>query len=126
MGTLMKDVNNYEVPMTVGAGIAYKNRFDRIFFNQYQVALDYTDILGAYEDGDFMKKTRIGASFNVFDGWIGTFGLQAGLRQGHPSLGADFRISMIKLAFASYTEELGENSGDIKDKRTMIQVSIGW
>ena len=127
MGSIASESAQNEIPMTVGLGVAYKQRFNRSYFNQYQVAFDYVDLFQAYsQDKDFIKRTRLGISGNVFDGWGGTLAIQAGFYEGHPSYGIDFRATMIKLAYTTYSEEIGAYSGQDKDTRHMFQLSLGW
>ncbi len=117
----------YEVPMTIGAGVAYTKRFDRVWFNQVTVAADYVDITKGYEqDSDYTKRTRFGATANVVDGWAGTLGLQMGMYQGHYTAGIDARIFMVKLAYTTYAEEVGAYSGQEPDRRHMFNLSVGW
>ena len=120
------DKDIIEVPMTVGIGLGYSHRYDRSWLNQYQVAVDYTDIFNGYKDNNKMKRTRLGVSGNLFDGWAGTFGVQAGLYQGYPTFGVDFRATMLKIAYTSYAEEVGAYAGQDEDRRHMLQISLGW
>jgi hypothetical protein len=127
IGSIASENETLEIPMTVNVGLAYSNRYDRTWFNQYQVAADYIDLLQGYsQDEDAIKRTRFGLSGNVFDGWLGTFGAQVGLYQGHPTFGIDLRMTMLKLAYSTYSEEVGAYSGQDADQRHMIQVSLGW
>jgi len=127
IGSIASESAQNEIPMTVGLGIAYKNRFERSYFNQYQIAFDYIDLFQAYnQDSDIIKRTRFGVSGNVFDGWGGTLALQAGLYQGHTTYGIDFRAAMLKIAYTMYSEEIGAYSGQDPDKRQMVQISLGW
>jgi len=127
IGSVASEIKDFEIPMTVGLGLAYKHRFDRAYFNQYQIALDYIDLLQNYsQDKDLVKRTRFGVSGNAFDGWGGTFAIQAGMYQGHSTYGFDFRAAIVKVAYTVYTEEIGAYSGQDPDRRQMIQLSIGW
>jgi hypothetical protein len=127
IGSIASETKTLEIPMTVSVGLAYKNRFNRSYFNQYQIALDYVDLFQGYsQDTDIIKRTRFGLSGNLFDGWLGTFGTQVGLYQGHFTFGFDIRMTMLKLAYTSYTEEVGAYSGQDGDKRHMLQLSVGW
>ena len=62
----------------------------------------------------------------MFNGWVGTFGLQLGMYQGHPTYGVDARIFALKIAYTSYAEEVGAYSGQDPDRRHMVNISIGW
>ena len=127
IGSIASESTQNEIPMTVNLGVSYKHRFNRTYFNQYQFAFDYVDLLRAYsQDDDFIKRTRIGISGNAFDGWGGTLALQAGLYEGHPTFGIDLRASILKVSYTRYTEEIGAYSGQDTDTRHMLQVSLGW
>ncbi len=127
MGSIASESAENEIPMTVNLGVAYKHRFNRSYFNQYQIAFDYVDLFQAYsQDKDFIKRTRLGISGNAFDGWGGTLALQVGLYEGHPTYGIDLRASVLKLSYTRYTEEIGAYSGQDKDIRHMFQLSLGW
>ena len=127
IGAIAKGVDNLEIPMTLNVGLAYTKRFDSVFLNSMQVGVDYIDIFRGYkQDNSFIKRTRIGASASLVEGWLGNFALQAGLYQGHPSFGVDLSFGILKLAYTKYTEEIGAYSGQDKDERHMLQVSLGW
>ena len=117
-----------EVPMTWNVGLGYLKRIEgKAFFNQFRVGLDYIDILKAYDqDESSMKRMRMGVDVNVWDGWLSTVALQAGLYQGYPSFGADVRIAMFKLAYANYAEEVGAYAGHDEDRRQMVNITFGW
>lgn len=121
-----KDVLN--VPMTVNAGVAYTiNRADEVFFDKFVVAADYIDMFQGYEqDGDILKRTRLGVNAHLVDGWLGSMSLQAGMYQGYPSYGFDLKLTVLKLAYTSYAEEVGPESGEYEDRRHMVNISIGW
>lgn len=121
------DSEAVEVPMTVGVGVSYGKRFDRVFFNDVKVGFDYIDIANGYEqDKDYMKRTRFGMTGNVIDGWAGALGLQLGMYQGHYTAGLDIRLFILKLAYTTYAEEVGAYSGQEPDRRHMVNISMGW
>jgi hypothetical protein len=127
IGSIASESAQNEIPMTVNLGVAYKHRFNRSYFNQYQIAFDYVDLFRSYsQDDDFIKRTRLGISGNAFDGWGGTLAIQLGLYEGHPTYGIDLRASVLKLSYTKYTEEIGAYSGQDKDTRHMFQLSLGW
>lgn len=128
IGGIAKKIKTQNIPTTVGLGIGYSQRFDdRIFLNQYQIGVDYIDLTHSYnQDNDILKRTRIGLSVNIFDGWFGTFDLQTGLYQGNITYGTNFRLAMLKVGYSRYTEELGISAGQSPDQRDKIEVSIGW
>lgn len=120
--------DKFEIPMTVNAGLAYTiNREDSVFLDKFVLAADYIDIFQAYEqDGDILKGTRLGVNAHLMSGWLGSLSIQGGLYQGYPTYGADLRLSVLKIAYTSYAEEIGPESGDYEDRRHMLSVSLGW
>lgn len=113
--------------MTVNVGGAYLLRFpDRAFFKQIRLAADYIDLTQAYTDSSYIKRTRFGADLHLWDNWLSTLNLQAGLYQGHMTAGLDARIGVVRLAYATYAEELGAYSGQDADRRHMLNFAIGW
>ncbi len=116
-----------EIPMTVNVGGAYTLSYpDRAFFSRVRFAADYVDLTGGYEDSSYLKRTRMGADLQVLDNWLSTLNLQAGLYQGHMSAGFDVRLSVVRLAYTTYAEELGAYSGQDADRRHMVSFAIGW
>jgi hypothetical protein len=116
-----------EIPMTINAGVSYVYRVDdRSFFNQARISADYIDISKEYPDNSYVKRTRIGADLNVWDGWFSTFAIQAGLYQGEWTAGASARFSIFEVAFATYAEELGAYAGQDSDRRYMGSFGINW
>ncbi|MDR2152154.1 MAG: conjugal transfer protein TraF [Helicobacteraceae bacterium] len=116
-----------EIPATVNVGASYVYRVaDRSFFNQVRVGADYIDLAGAYEDSSYVKRTSFGADLNVWDGWFSTFAVQAGLYQGKWTAGANLRLSLVDLSFATYAEELGAYAGQDGDRRYMASFGFNW
>ena len=121
--------NSYEnmVPTTLNIGVAYKQKFDRVWFSSYEAAFDYTDILYQYQqDDDIIKRTRLGISGDMIGGKYGTISLQTGFHQGYNTFGFAIDSEIFKLAYAYYTSEIGVVSFQDGDKRHSIQFSIGW
>jgi len=127
IGSIASSSKTSKIPMTLGLGIAYSKNFYRSYFNKYQIAIDYIDLFQSYsQDKDFIKRTRIGLSGNLVEGWFGKIDIQTGLYQGYPTFGIDLRMTMLKLAYTMYSEEIGAYSGQDKDTRQMVQLSITW
>lgn len=116
------------IPMTVNAGLGYLKRWEgHKFFNQVRVAADYIDIAKGYDqDTDIIKRSRLGLGFNVWDGWFSTLSLRSGLYQGAPTYGLNLRLLVLQVAYASYEEEVGAYAGQEKDRRQMINLTLGW
>jgi len=116
------------IPMTVNAGVGYLKRWEgHKFFNQVRLAADYIDIAKGYDqDTDMIKRTRLGAGVNVWDGWFSTMSLRGGLYQGAPTYGLNLRLLLLQVAYASYEEEVGAYAGQEKDRRHMVNITFGW
>jgi hypothetical protein len=122
------DSSALEVPMTVNIGVGYLKRFeDRAYFNQVRFAADYIDLFYGYDqDEDFIKRTRLGAEVNAWDGWLSSGVLRAGFYQGNYTFGVDVRLSVVNLSYATYEEEVGAYSGQDSDRRHIVNLTIGW
>ncbi|MEA3513766.1 MAG: hypothetical protein U9R37_09215 [Campylobacterota bacterium] len=120
--------NGVYIPMTLNLGASYSNRTDgEWLFNQYRLSVDYIDVANAYDtDTDPMKRLRAGAEINIFDGWLSTLALRAGVYQASPTYGFDFRFSVLKIAYSQYTEELGAYAGQSSDTRHIVNLTIGF
>lgn len=116
------------IPMTVNAGLGYLKRWEgHKFFNQVRFAADYVDIAKGYDqDTDMIKRTRLGAEANVWDGWFSTLTLRGGLYQGSATYGANIRLLLLQIGYATYEEEVGAYAGQDKDRRHMVNITFGW
>ena len=116
------------IPMTVNAGLGYLKRWEgHKFFNQVRFAADYIDISKEYDqDTDMIKRTRLGAEANVWDGWFSTLTLRGGLYQGSATYGANIRLLLLQIGYATYEEEVGAYAGQDKDRRHMVNITFGW
>ncbi|OPX27439.1 MAG: hypothetical protein B1H07_01670 [Campylobacteraceae bacterium 4484_166] len=116
-----------EIPMTVNTGVSYKQKFKRVWLNSYQVGFDYVDILHSYnQDSDILKRTRLGATANIINGYFGDIEAQIGFYQTYLTYGFNFRAGALKIAYASYQEEVGAATAQDGDQRQILQFSIGW
>ncbi|MDR2905517.1 MAG: conjugal transfer protein TraF [Helicobacteraceae bacterium] len=123
MGGIAEDF----IPATFNVGVSYVYRIeDQTFFNQLRISADYIDITRQYEDESFVKRTKVGAELNVWDGWLSTFALQAGLYQGAFTGGLSMRVSLVEIALATFAEEVGAYSGQEQDRRYMVSVGVTW
>jgi hypothetical protein len=116
------------IPMTVNAGVGYLKRWEgHKMFNQVRLAADYIDLAAGYEqDTDIMKRTRMGLEANVWDGWFSTLSLRGGLYQGSTTYGANLRLLLLQVGYATYEEEVGAYAGQDKDRRHMVNITFGW
>ena len=143
----MKMDNNYgKQPMTVNLGASVSPEV--AFLEHFILAVDYVDLLNAnetrfynftqsagvvtsvthqdFEEADFMKRLRLGVSAGLFDNSWFMMTLNGGLYQGNYTFGIDLQATLIKLGFATYAEEIGPKTGDLTDRRYMVNLGIGW
>jgi hypothetical protein len=113
------------IPMTINAGIAANPRIT--WFRNLIIAADYVDITNNFtEDADTAKRIRYGAELQLFDKLPVELALRAGMYEGAPTFGADFRLLVFKLSYTMYSEEMGAYAGQDKDKRQMLTLNVGW
>ncbi len=143
----MKMDNNYgKQPMTVNLGASVSPEV--AFLEHFILAVDYVDLLNAnetrfynftqsagvvtslthqdFEETDFMKRLRLGVSAGIIDNSWFMATLNAGLYQGNYTFGIDLQATLVKLGFATYAEEIGPETGDLTDRRYMVNLGIGW
>ena len=138
IGTLSLDDNYGGQPMTVNMGISISPEVS--YIDKLVVAADYVDMFGAnkqreytsetgyidHDTYDYLKKLRLGVGVGLFDNsWISTQ-VNLGLYQAAYTAGLDFQLTVLKLNFATYQEQIGVGSVDISDRRYMAQIGIGW
>jgi hypothetical protein len=142
IGSMDMDDNYGGQPMTLNFGASISPEVS--FLNKLVVAVDYVDALNAntirvYEytddqitsytdskDSDMMKRLRLGVGIGLVDStYFGTT-LNVGMYQGAYTAGLDLTITVLKLNFATYEEQVGSGSVDIPDRRYMAQLGLGW
>jgi hypothetical protein len=113
------------IPMSVNTGFAINPSIS--WSRSLIVGVDYIDVLNNYkQDKDMEKRLRYGAELQLFDIWPVEMALRAGMYEGSPTLGADFRLLFLNLSYAMYTEQVGAFAGQDKDKRQLVSLNIGW
>lgn len=73
-----------------------------------------------------MKKVKTGVDATIIDNKFLTFKSGFGFYQGSYTAGLDLRITIFELSFTTYAEELGAYSGQDKDRRYLLNLTIGW
>ncbi|MEA3370755.1 MAG: conjugal transfer protein TraF [Campylobacterota bacterium] len=142
IGGMDMDDNFGGQPMTVNIGASITPEVD--YIDKLVLAIDYVDLFNAnvtriydysdsdnvkytdYEESDFMKRVRLGASARLYDSSYFSATLNLGMYQAAYTAGLDMEITAIKLSFATYEEQVGTGSVDIADRRYMAQIGIGW
>ena len=143
LGSINMNDNYGGQPMTLNAGISISPEVR--YIDNFKVALDYVDMLGAnklciynmknpdgtasytdYKTSSFMKNLRFGMSAGLIDSTFFSSTLNLGLYQGAYTAGLSLDLTILKLDFATYQEEVGDNTSSIDDRRYMVQLAIGW
>jgi len=114
--------------------------------NSLKFSVDYTDLLNSqqarirnynpdraqdqYDNADIgydvMNHLRMGASLGLFDNSFIMTTLNAGLYKGAYTAGIDFQLTLLKLQFATYQEQLGSTLGQLEDRRYVVGLGLGW
>lgn len=109
-----------KVEQSINVGVALS---DFIWKFPFRFALDYKDLTNNLgDDKDKGKRIYLGAELDL----LKMLSIRAGLNQGYASFGAEFRLWIIKIAYARYNEEVGAYAGQKKDERQILQITIGW
>ncbi len=143
IGSLDMNDNYGAQPTTVNIGASLMPRVK--YIDKLVLAVDYVDLFNAnklriydyngddnsvnytdYDTSDFMKNLRIGAGIGLIDSTYFSATLNLGLYQSAYTAGLDMMITMLKLNFATYKEQVGSGSTDISDRRYMLQIGVGW
>jgi hypothetical protein len=114
--------------------------------NSLKFSVDYIDLLNSqqarirnynpdraqdqYDNADIgydvMNHLRMGASLGLFDNSFIMTTLNAGLYKGAYTAGIDFQLTLLKLQFATYQEQLGSTLGQLEDRRYVVGLGLGW
>ncbi len=143
LGSMNMDDNFGKQPTTVNLGASITPEV--AFLEKLVLAVDYVDMFNAntiriyefnstgdtvsysdYSDSDFMKRLRLGAGIGLINSQYFSAQVNLGLYQAAYTAGLDLEITVIKLNFATYQEQIGTGSVDIPDRRYMAQIGIGW
>jgi hypothetical protein len=131
-------------PTTFNAGVSISPEVS--FLNSLVVAVDYVDITNEQQarvrnynpyrakdqydsvgiKNDPIQHIRAGLKLGLFDNsWITTT-LNGGLYEGAYTAGFDLQLTLLKIQFATYQEQLGAESGQIEDRRYVVGLGLGW
>ena len=114
------------IPATHNIGVGYVKRFNTKFLKELRAGFDYIDLTDKYIESDAMKKIKTGIEVSIIDNTFMTIKSGVGLYQGYYTAGLSLRLAIIELAFTTYAEELGAYSGQDKDRRYLVNLTIGW
>lgn len=87
------------------------------------LAFDYSHLNYSWNTEQLPKHVHLGANLD-----LPLFSFQLGMNQTSLTLGTSFDIGVIKVAFATYGEELGSYAGQKTDRRYLLSVgsSLGF
>lgn len=70
---------------------------------------------------DLWDNVHLGAEYR----WA-IFRLRGGAHQGYPSFGAGIDIPFLKINYAFYSRELGDQAGDRREENHIVSVAVRW
>jgi len=131
-------------PLAVNMGASISPEIS--WSNSLKFSVDYVDIFNSqqarirkytpsrtqdqYADADIsydvMNHVRAGVSLGLLDNSWFMATLNAGLYKGAYTAGLDMQLTLVKLQFATYQEQLGATLGQLEDRRYVVGVGIGW
>ena len=140
IGSMDLDGEYGHQPLTVNLGISINPKIK--YINDFIFAIDYIDVFNAnklrmynyteevnytdYDTSGFIKHINLGLSANLVDNRYISTTLMTGLYQGSYTAGLDLELLILKFNFATYEEQVGDASTDIKDRRYMAKIGLGW
>jgi len=125
-------------PMTLNVGASVSPQIS--FLSKFVIAADLVDILNANDatyydynnkkitvsNEDFEKKIRAGITAGLIDSSWFSLELSGGFYQSSYTAGLNMEATILKISAATYEENIGYGSVDIKDRRYSLQLGIGW
>ncbi len=134
----------FDIPLSPTVGVAVINLVNPgikntdVFERQVNLGasakldLELVELLGAIdvfdvttnigEDDDFGKRLHVGVELVL----PLILSLRAGINQGYPTVGVTTDFLAAKLEYAYYMEEIGSSAGSDKDRRQVLQFTLGW
>lgn len=89
--------------------------------NHLSFAFDYSHLNKPLSQEDFGKHTHVGVNLD-----LPILSIQMGLNQSYLTFGTSVDIDVIRLAFATYAEELGSYTGQKPDRRYVLSIGSGF
>ncbi len=109
-----------EIPQQINLGLSLSHEFWGMALTGAVDWVDVTADVGTDED----KYKRLHAGLELKLPWV--LSLRGGLYQGYGSYGVTLDLWAIKVAYASYAEEIGSAAGVRADRRHVVQATLGW
>ena len=150
IGAMDMDDNYGGQPTTVNIGASVTPKVD--YLDKLVLAIDYVDVFGSnklrmydfddtdiddpnyvggnvytdYDTYSFIKNLRLGVGMTFVDSTYFSTTLNLGMYQGSYTAGLDMVITTVKFNFATYQEQVGDDTTPYYDRRYMAQLGIGW
>lgn len=142
IGDMDMDDNYGSQPTTVNIGMSISPEIP--YLGKLIVAVDYLDLFNEnklriynysdtdnisytdYKDSNFMKRLRLGLGIGLVDTEYFSMEINTGLYQSAYTAGINMDMSIMKLNFTTYEEEVGVGSVNVTDRRYMVQLGLGW
>lgn len=114
------------IPMTLNIGFSISPEIPNIN-KRVILAIDYIDMFNNFDqDKDIGKRIRIGGEINLWDKGFTSSNMRLGFYQGYLTFGADLKLFMATISYATYAEEIGAYAGQLKDRRHLIMMGTIW
>ena len=108
------------IPQQVGVGVGFHPDFAGL---SNTVALDIQDVTEQVPgDDDLYKRIHLGAEIR----FPRIVAVQAGINQGYYTFGGSLDFRILKVAAATYAEEVGTFAGQRGDRRYVAQLTLGF
>lgn len=107
-----------KIPQTINVGVGFHPVFWKI---KSAFVLQFDDLTEEIES-DLGKRLHAGVEFRLPI----ILAIRAGINQGWATFGADIDLWILKVRYATYSEELGQYAGQKENRRHVAQVSIGF
>ncbi|HIC10790.1 MAG TPA: hypothetical protein EYO61_05490 [Campylobacterales bacterium] len=114
------------IPGTFNIGLGYTKDFKYKYLKAIRAGFDITDLTDEYSTPDFVRKFKTGLDATILDTKFLTLKGGLGLYQGSYTAGLNLRMAIVELSFTTYSEELGAYAGQDRDRRYLLNLTIGW
>jgi hypothetical protein len=143
IGSISMDKEYGGQPTTVNLGVSISPEVK--YIDSFIFGMDYVDLFNAnklriydlknpdgtaaytdYDTSSFMKNFRLGTTVGLIDSRYFSSAVSLGLYQGAYTAGLNLELTILKINFATYQEEVGDSTTSITDRRYMAKLAIGW
>ena len=117
-----EDKNNYYIPFTMNAGMAFDYK---LAFLGFTLAADWRDLRNAFNQDDYTRRNTfldIGVGFQL--SFFDIIRLRVGVSDMLPSCGVGFDLGPCKIDLAYYGKEFGNEPGQLSAAVAEVSISI--